>query len=169
MVSQYLETNQMASVIAQPQTQIDIFTDSSFTSCTEEDQSSVDLGSNDSAPLRSISVSKAQNRQSKPSPVESLSVELKKFHIGEPHEISRVDKRKPDCNFKSRAQSGSRLTRPQLATNTFEELETVFEDDCRDPSTPAAIGVSDDSQRYIELRGTTQTRLVLLQPLTMLF
>jgi hypothetical protein len=160
MVSQYLKRKPLGPVVAQPQTQMDIFTDSSFTSSTEEDQSSVDLTNNKSAPLRSISVSKAQNRQSKPSAVESLSVELKKFHIGEPHEINQVDKRKSDCNFKSRAQSGSRLTRPQLATNTFEALETVFEDDNRDPSTSAGPSVSDDSQRYIELRGTTQKPFV---------
>ncbi|KAI1869468.1 hypothetical protein JX265_006558 [Neoarthrinium moseri] len=130
----------------------DVFSDTSLDTTSGADQSSVDLGSNKFAALRSISVSNTQNSQSRQPgagrAVESLAAELKKLHIGEPHEISHF---KGKANAKP--QTGTRLAQTAVAHSNFEVLETVPEDENHNPSGSAAVSVSDNSQHYIELSG----------------
>lgn len=134
--------------VAQFPVRLDVLDDTSLVSGCESDQSSIDLGDSRPAPLRSIAVSSAQNRQSRQ--VDSLAVELKKLHIGEPRQID-LYKGRPVAEVGSRSRSGSRSTR---APNPLAGgLETVLEDENQDPSEPAAVGVSAKSQHYIELSG----------------
>ncbi|KAH8197276.1 hypothetical protein TruAng_008559 [Truncatella angustata] len=157
----------MASA-AQLAPRFNVFNDTSFSSDCESDQSAVDLGSNTFVPLRSISASNTQNRQaSGPQPgsceasspvVESLTADLEKLHLRESQE-SELFKGKPVPNLKALSQPGSRLTRLSIPHNIFEVLETVPEDDCQEPSTSAAVSVSNDSQHYIEVPATAAQHL----------
>jgi hypothetical protein len=133
--------------VAQFPARFDVLEDKSLASTCESDQSSssIDLGDTRPAPLRDIAVPSAQNRQSRQ--VDSLAVEFRKLHIGEPHQLDQY-KGKPVTNTGSRPRSGSRSTRPPPGA-----LETVPEDENQILSKPAAVGVSAKDQNYIELSG----------------
>ncbi|KAI5928307.1 hypothetical protein F4810DRAFT_188643 [Camillea tinctor] len=107
--------------------------------------------------LRDLSISHSQNRCSSAtssasdSTIETLTNKLKRLHLGTTaHQLSRVE---DTCNWadKHKKQPGSRLTRPPIAANTFDVLETVPEDESRGQSESAAPSVSDSSQHLLEL------------------
>ncbi|KAI1497390.1 hypothetical protein F5X99DRAFT_397059 [Biscogniauxia marginata] len=111
---------------------------------------------NHSAILRDLSIPHSQNRRSSAgsasdSTVDSVTTDLRQLHIDtKTHQLSRVQ---DDFDWvgKQKKQPGSRLTRPSLAANTFEVLETVPEDESRGQSESAAPSVSDNSQHFLEL------------------
>ncbi|KAH8678094.1 hypothetical protein BX600DRAFT_507066 [Xylariales sp. PMI_506] len=140
----------MARVAQASATSFGIFNDSSFSNgASETEHSSLDIDNHKFAPLRSLSVSDAQNQQSRKKTVDALAAELKKLHIGEPHKIAQY-KGKP---IKSKAKLGSRVRRPLITTSTIlEVLETVPEDENPRPLKPAAVSVSGGYQHYIEVQ-----------------
>ncbi|KAF3070452.1 hypothetical protein GL218_00157 [Daldinia childiae] len=115
----------------------------SDTSSNEDDPSSHDSFKSDNSILCDLSAFQLQNRSSACSnpAVESLTTCLKKLQIDT-----------ETCNTDNpKNQSRRRLTRPAIAANTFEVLETVPEDESLRSCTSASTNISNETQYRFEL------------------
>ncbi|KAI0441261.1 hypothetical protein F4803DRAFT_428718 [Xylaria telfairii] len=97
-----------------------------------------------SQPLRHLSVSQSQNRQSERDCVD--------IGLRGPSELRRVS-----CNShwgaiqKNEKRVGGRRTRPSITPSTFEVLDTVAEPESQTQSIASASKLSDDAQRILQL------------------
>ncbi|GAW13161.1 hypothetical protein ANO14919_025390 [Xylariales sp. No.14919] len=95
-------------------------------------------------PLRRLSIQQAQNRQ------------LEQVRLGTGvHELNPVSYNPQwgavPNNSQEHKRVGGRLTRPSIAANTFEVLNTVAKPESRTQSVPATSKVSDDAQQVLQL------------------
>ncbi|KAL7623827.1 hypothetical protein AAE478_005383 [Parahypoxylon ruwenzoriense] len=134
----------------------------SDTSSGEDDHSSHESPQLNDSYLHDLPISFLQNHQSSASStptIDSLTTEFKELHIEtetqEPNQINRG----PNWNTKLKNQGRRRLTRPAIAANTFEVLETVAEDESQHASESPATSVSNEAQHYLKLPGTNPPSL----------
>ncbi|KAI0418714.1 hypothetical protein F5X98DRAFT_108479 [Xylaria grammica] len=97
-------------------------------------------------PLRRLSIQQAQNRQ------------LEQVRLGTGvHELNPVPYNPQwgagPNNSQKHKRVGGRLTRPSIATNTFEVLNTIAKPESQTQSVSAISKVSDDAQRVLQLPG----------------
>ncbi|KAI3328064.1 hypothetical protein HD806DRAFT_349183 [Xylariaceae sp. AK1471] len=115
----------------------------------EDDQSSQNHQESNPAqsqPLCHLSISQSQNRQLEQVPVgnDNDTHQLNQV-LSKPHwvAIQKNSNKKEKC-------IGGRLTRPSLASNTFEVLSTVSESESETQSATTASKVSDDAQQILQ-------------------
>lgn len=120
----------------------------SDTSSNEDDPSSHDSFKSDNSTLCDLSVSQLQNRSSACSnpAVESLTTCLKKLQID-----TETCNTGANWSDNPKNQSRRRLTRPAIAANTFEVLETVPEDESMRSCTSASTSISNETRYRFEL------------------
>ncbi|KAI0096478.1 hypothetical protein F4814DRAFT_129942 [Daldinia grandis] len=120
----------------------------SDTSSNEDDPSSHDSFKSDNSVLCDLSVSQLQNRSSACSnpAVESLTTCLKKLQID-----TETCHTGANWSDNPKNQSRRRLSRPVIAANTFEVLETVPEDESLRSCTSASTSVSNETRYRFEL------------------
>ncbi|OTB16098.1 hypothetical protein K445DRAFT_21734 [Daldinia sp. EC12] len=120
----------------------------SDTSSNEGDHSSHDSFKSNSSALRELPVSQLQNRSSVCSnpAIESLTSCLKKLQID-----TETCNTGPNWCDNPKNQGRRRLTRPALAANTFDVLETVPEDESQHTSASDSTNISNKTQYRFEL------------------
>ncbi|KAI8964946.1 hypothetical protein F5Y11DRAFT_344908 [Daldinia sp. FL1419] len=120
----------------------------SDTSSNEDDNSLHDSLKSNNSTLRDLSISQLQNRSnicSNPA-VESLTTCLEKLQID-----TETCSTGPNWSDNPKNQGRRRLSRPPIAANTFEVLETVPEDETQHTCTSASTNTSSQTQYCFKL------------------